>query len=216
MPLWFYSEIKPVTVTYRDSAFAATGATTTNTFSGLAVGPASAGRYVVAGITAGNTISSVTIGGVTATLLVNSGSAICEMFGALVPTGITANVVINTSANSTLWGCVLWSMIGVTTITPNQTDAKFNTPNPSASMTCAAGGSIIAYNLNGGSGVWPTTSWSGVTKDIDKQGTLGLTNYQLSGASANFNAAQTSLAVKCTTTGGFANSDQCTAVFNPS
>jgi hypothetical protein len=140
------------------------------TIPGLAIGPASADRRVVASIGARNTnnasLNSVTIGGVPATVIatinaLNNNSQYIAI--ALVPTGLTADVNMVWSANIQRVGVGVWSLTGALSNIPVDTQtAQSNTPN--VNVNVGLNGCVIAGLFNGAGS---TANWTGVTEDYD-------------------------------------------------
>lgn len=214
MPFWFYSDQSQVNVTFRDSATDATAATGTHTFAASNIGPASAGRYVVIGLLAGSAFVTVNVNSNAMTQLAvvtAVGGVRIALYGLLVPTGTTGTIDVTLGGNSTLWQLIVWSMTGVSTVTPAST-ATTTADDPSASMSCSLGGAILAVAEAAG-GSTPTSVWSGIAKDVDTTSATRI----LTGAHANFPSAQSSLSCQCTFTGETSGgSAACFAAFNPS
>lgn len=143
----------------------------TYTFSGAAIGTASADRLVVvcAMINATSTttysISSITIGGVSAPIVVSSSlgrnSAIAYL---LVPTGTTANIVVNLSGSGTPGRCAVgvFNVKGYTNATPEFVGSAYSDTSV-ADLTIPAnvssGAAIIACCYVGNNGTSGAT-WS--------------------------------------------------------
>lgn len=190
----------PASVAYQ--ANAVLGTFTTFTYTGIAIGTASATRYVVVGLTsissAATTITSVTIGGVLATNVItqkkdNGGVDIVQAFYiAAVPTGTTANVVVVYSVSQYRAGCATWSLDNLLSATATATAS--NTADPAnASIDVAAGGVLLGFGAQSNSSC--TYTWTNLTEVFDYNG--GADNITMSGASAAFAAAQTALSVTC-------------------
>jgi hypothetical protein len=102
LPVTGFGITSPVPVTFQaESTLPAGSGTATRTWAAVAIGTASATRFVIASLSvasAGLTISSATIGGVTAAVSqVSSGNSLAAFISAVVPTGTTADFVVNYS-----------------------------------------------------------------------------------------------------------------------
>lgn len=143
----------------------------TYTFTGVPIGAASAGRWVIAAIYGSHNtsrqFSTVTIGGVSASILASgptlaSEGVRMEFWAANVPAGTTANVVVTTPSGQFYdAACATY----VATAEPTLHDSAIDTTTASlalsASVDVPAGGGLIAMasNLFAGS----TVTWSGAT-----------------------------------------------------
>lgn len=185
-------------------------ATATNTFAGMALGTAAANRYIIVGVTGrtgstGTTFTSVTVGGITASAVVTrvvagdlaNGENFAGLFIATVPTGATGSVVIVTNNVMVRMGVVVWSAVNLSSATATATGSS-SASAPTASLNVAAGGFALgaAYSQSA-----TTTTWAGITEVVDTQITAANT---YTGASSNFAAAQTSLAMTATFAAGAA------------
>lgn len=130
---------------YRDSEVQEAGATT-YTFTGKAIGPAAANRYVfVATFQHANTrtVSSLTVGGISATLVKSQagGSLTTELWMANVPTGTTATIVVTWSGSvSIACGIGVWSATGLNSTTAVATGGDTVNNDPTLTLTSTPGG----------------------------------------------------------------------------
>ena len=148
---------------------------TTHTHSGMTLGAADSGRYVIAAIDCRNasavTVSSLTIAGITATLIYayQSGGTISGFWVALAPTGTTGDVVITFSGSTSRSGVSTYRLLTSydptsysdaqqdTTATSNHLDITLNVP--------AMGVALAAFFYS--NSTTATTSWSGLAEDYD-------------------------------------------------
>lgn len=169
------------TATYQASANSGTNGTS-YTASAIAFGTASADRYIVVAASTedGGAITSATIGGISATILVQrtSGSVTAALLIALVPTGTTGDVVVNFTGTSDHHGVAVWSVTGMPSATPLDTDS--NTTGSGLTLTSQVGGLVFAATAYSDAA---TTTWSGATEVYDLA--LGSGQAQMSGASGN-------------------------------
>lgn len=179
---------------------------TNYTFASQSVGAAVTGRIIVVGVaarssTAGRTISSVTLAGnamshvVTATNA-DSGTNICALYALQVDVGTTASVVVNFSGSMIRAGICVWRMTGAASAAAHATDSDITVASGVLSgagiNVPAAGGAIgIAYHVASA-----TFGWTNLTEDADVM--LEGSFNAMSGASAEFAAAQTGLIVTAT------------------
>lgn len=149
--------------------------TTTHTHSGMTLGAADSGRYIIAAIdcrdASARTVSTLTIGGVTATLIYayQTSGTICGFWVALVPTGTTGDVVITFSGSVARSGVSTYRLLTSydptaysdaqqdTTATSNHLDITLNVP--------AAGVALAAVFYN--NSTTASITWSGLTEDYD-------------------------------------------------
>lgn len=194
------------------SAFQSTAqdltAQTNYSFASLAIGAASAGRYVLVGIDiragAARTISSVTIGGVSATSVGNvaNGNTTLGFWIALVPTGTTATVAVNLSGAAARAWVSVWSVVGLssTTATATASDIALSGTGPvvySTTINIAAGGSCFAVAYWAQTG--ETDVWAGLTLAADG----GLTGVATAtSASQDFATVQTGRTISVTASPG--------------
>lgn len=205
MPVLFIDSGGVVDVTFRAiSASSAGGAT--RTFAGMAIGTPSGGRYVAACLAwseTGAVPSSVTIGGVAADVRasirsgsVSGGVAIAI---ALVPTGATADVVVVFSDSADDAACATYSIAGISS-TAVAASGTSSAANPTASLSCQAGGAIIgcALSINNPP---RSAAWTGISEDSESGGYGFNSTRNFTAAHANFGTAQSSLACTCTFSG---------------
>lgn len=140
---------------------------TSYTFTGRALGAASADRLIiVAAATRGNySVSGVSVAGVPATLLIQnyaSGTGEASLWVAAVPSGTTGDVVISTPTNVSR---MLFSVHAVTGASASPTDTGVtDDASTTDSITVASGGAIIGAVVNYYSGGDVTFTWTGVTE----------------------------------------------------
>lgn len=158
---------------------------TSYTVAGASLGAAASDRYIVIvattqSVTGAITVSSATIGGVAATSVTSQALSVvaAHMWIAAVPSGITGDIVVNFSTTSDHHSVAVWSITGLTSTTPIDTDGNAVEPPTAVTLTSEVGGVVIGA-------VWSadavTFSWSGATEDYDS---TYVTNTQVSGASA--------------------------------
>jgi hypothetical protein len=174
---------------------------TSYTVSGASFGAAASDRYIVIVVTTQSvsgaiTVSSATIGGVSATSVTSQAAnpAAAHMWIAAVPTGTTGDIVVNFSVSSDHHTVAVWSITGLTSTTPIDTDGNTVNPPTAVTLTSVAGGVVIGA-------VWSadavTVSWSGATEDYDS---TYVADRQVSGASGA--TTGTSVVLTPTVTGG--------------
>jgi hypothetical protein len=180
-------------------------------------GAADAARQLVAclQIATNSNFTSVTIGGVTATQLVNvarSSQDRVAIYIANVPSGATGDVVVTMGATGSRWGCQLYSITGQNSPTPDSTASDIVSAAPTATLNVPAGGCVIgcAFEVGGSSA---STTWSGITEDVDENDGVPLTVY--TSASGQFPAGNGSLTVTATFDTGPLNSTGVWAVWKP-
>lgn len=165
----------PPTISYRASAIDGVPAATF-TFASLDIGTAATNRFVVVGVgtrhNTSETISGVTIAGGSATLLASQNTSvgaennIAALYGALVPSGSTGDVVVTLSGSIAMIGVGVWAAYGLASVTPAVTATSV--ANPAVlDVNVNTGDIIIAMSSTGGSGVFATSTWSGVTERFD-------------------------------------------------
>lgn len=124
----------------------------TQTWSGVAVGTASATRRVVVALGSSNGVNAtgVTIGGVTATNDAGSqsGGPGVQWWSAVVPAGTTATVVANMSGATPHVGMGAWVITGGNSIPPTPAGPWVSYSNPSA-LSVVAGGIAFASCAQG-------------------------------------------------------------------
>lgn len=172
----------------------------TVTFTGIAIGTASADRYVACseyGRSTGTvTASGMTIGGISATRLIQAtnaatGTDLVDWWIANVTSGATANVVVtyNTTPAASYVGCL--EIHNLLNAGASSATASATTNGGSMVLsTVPAGGIVIAASGDHTAG---TTTWTNVTKNWDNT-----PSRDQSGASAAFSSAQVNLSVSGT------------------
>ena len=168
-----FTGAKPPTIAPQGN-ITATGASTTHTFSGMAIGAASSDRYVVATITgnAAASLSSATIGGVSATIAksqLSIGTGVVWIIYALVTSGTTADVVANTGSTVSRWGCSTFSMTGwggTKKVTNGSNNSNNLTLTLSLTGKAAVAGVIFSANAGVGDPSYGNT-WTGLTEYQD-------------------------------------------------
>ncbi len=170
---------------------------TTYTFSGLAIGAASANRKVLvsiwtrSGVGTPATVSTVTIGGVAATVLKsgplntfqNLAFAIAD-----VPTGTTGDVVVTFGSGVTSCAVAVYRLIGATgTVSTEYTDIA--DPFTVSADIPAGGAAFGIFSPN----VADASTMTNLTKDVSGGLVVGDGSYAF--ASATFAAAQTGLSI---------------------
>jgi hypothetical protein len=147
---WFYSE-QLFEASFRDSKSGS------NSWAGVALGPAQFDRIIVVAASdqAGTDISAVTVAGIAATRRVDNGHA--QIWTASVPTGTTGTISV-TSSSGTLNGIGVYSLYGLSSAVPFDTDTGSN----SVSLDVNAGGfAIVSFSGN----TPGTATWTGATGD---------------------------------------------------
>lgn len=174
---------------------------TTYTFTTQPFSTAAAGRLIVVGFVGTGTgpfsISSVTIGGVAATLVVaqafSGSNASAEFWQATVPTGTTGTVAVTWSTGISNCGIGIWALYGART-TPFDTGSSTASPM-SDTLNIASGGA--ALGIAGSLSQTSTYTWANLTERFD---TAIETTDTFTGASSQFQNAQTGLAITVTPT----------------
>jgi hypothetical protein len=211
--------VEPVTVSYTDDDWQSTGATTSHTLSGAAIGSAEAGRIIVVG--AGSygqqdrTITGVTVGGVSAVSVAGYTTSpsfpfITELFTAVVPTGTTADIVVTWSGINYVCAFGVWAVYGASS-TVHDTIATTGDPDPmTGTIDCPAGGAIVGWAYSGGANC--THTWVGVTESFDNNPSASQNH---TGASDAFATTQSGLTVSCTPTNSPSSTGMVVASFEP-
>lgn len=187
-------------VTHRDATSSASNLTT-YTFAGVAIGPASADRYVVVAAHTDCGVASptvVTIGGINATLLeANDGVG---LFMALVPTGTTASIVVTFSASCSRAAIGVWSVTGLTRVTPISSSKATGTSAAAATNVAVnhAGAVIAAATHAGGTGI----AWTGGVSE--RYDTVNGNSTRYSAADAGSLAAAAVFTTTATSSASFA------------
>jgi hypothetical protein len=135
---------------------------TTYTFAGQSIGTAASNRYIIVAVAASDTndtfsASSVTVGSVSATKIIDldSGFQYSSIWIAAVPTGTTATVSVTFSEAVGFCSIGIWSVTGLSSATPTDTDSK-TSGGGNLSLDVLAGGFAIAVT-NAGSDI----DWNG-------------------------------------------------------
>lgn len=158
-----------ITITYVASPAVQTANLSIYTFSGAAIGTASAGRYVVVACAAGGdfTISGCTIAGNAATLVANStanNDANTAMFILLVTTGTTADIVVDIAgadANANM-AIHVYTITGTSGTAHDTLQFVGTTGTPTGTIDVPAGGGGIGVVATRGNGTPRTYTWAGL------------------------------------------------------
>jgi hypothetical protein len=187
----------PVAMSFTDNA-ANQSDLSTYTFSTRSFGTAAADRIIVVGIVARRaaaaTLDSVTIGGVTATKttgVINSGggaATIADIWQAPVPTGTTGDVVVTFNTAMARCAVVIYRMVGASSTASNTQTSTATDPSVSLNVPANGAAMGVAHSVDGS-----TTTWTGLTEDVDTTASLESTVY--TSAHDNFTAQQTGLTV---------------------
>jgi hypothetical protein len=151
----------PAAITFVTQTGSASNAGT-YTFTDMAIGEAYDSRIVVVAVHSdgGNAaLSSVTIGGNLATIITTGSTAPrCALAYLVVPTGTTATIVINWSTGVGRTGVATWSLTGMGSSTPIDTDAPATTTTTASVVTLdlPTGSFGVAAASHGGNN---TASW---------------------------------------------------------
>lgn len=163
-----YDAPPPPALTYRDNNVV--GASTgSHTHSGLAFGPASSTRAIIAALNYSSGGSqAITIGGIAATSIVVSNTptnGITQIAIALVPTGTSGSVVIPSPGSGVNYisAVAVWSVTDLLSLAATGTDTA--TGNP-ASLSVNVNARGIAIAVDFGQGDPTSVAWSGATKDF--------------------------------------------------
>ncbi len=187
------------------------------TFSGLNLGTAFPGRYIVAALSwaaASATLTSLTIGGVTAAILVQtiapSGGATALCIAA-VPAGTSGNVAITLTGNANGATVALYALKGINAAAASAI-ASSTMAAPAATLNVRGGGVVIGVATGASNSGPPSTSWSALTEDAYVN---YVANAIRSAASAEFgNGAN--VTATCSMSAPLTNSESgCFAAFNP-
>ena len=191
--------VLPVVVAYvGENDIVASG--TVFTFSGEAIGTASAGRFVIVGAFArggGSATSTITVGGITAVKAVEGsdpvGGYTWTLHAAAVPSGTTADIIVTWSGTMAHTVICVWEMTNAGSTTAYDTSNDVDNSDPLVTaMDVEAGGAIVGFS--GGNAGNGAHTWTGITEDSDFDGNGG--DY-MTGASLEFAAADSSKAVNC-------------------
>jgi len=178
-----------------------TGATTSFTFSGEAIGAEASDRIIVIGITArkngtgARSLSSATIGGITATKhveLQNSGdnSGYTAWISAAVPSGTTATIILNFSASMFRCSIGVYVTTGMNA-TPTDTDSTV-TDNSALNLSYVDGGVVVGVATSIANAA--AAAWTNLTEKYDAS-MSGDTTY--SGAQSAAQSGSGTLACTC-------------------
>lgn len=151
---------------------------TTYTYTGKAIGTASAYRHIIVAIAANTnvasrTISSVTVGGISATAAVSAESTNTvftrvAVYIAAVPTGTTADIVVTYSAAQLRSAIGVYAAYNLLSTTPTSTGTSSSDVDPmTASLTVNAGGVAVGVAMNYYSTAQTDYAWTNMTKDND-------------------------------------------------
>jgi len=177
-------EATAVTITFTDNAVTDVNKTAPGsyTFSGAAIGTASADRQVIVAVSLTNfpsagTISGVTIGGVTAAFIARAeiSTVLTEIWSAEVPTGATGDVVVSfATSNATQCGIGVWAMTGAATAadgSASDTDTGTDSGTGftlSAAITVPANGAFVAYAADEAA-IWDASYvWANATEAFNE------------------------------------------------
>lgn len=196
----------PVVPTF--TAYVSGGIAVSPTFSGVAIGTASANRYVTFAYVASNdaaaTAATATVNGAACTkVAVSTGDGRpCAIFitNAPVTSGTTATIAINTGGNNSDNEIAVYALTGTSAPT-TPTVYTDNAAPLSQTISIPSGGAAI-----GAANLFTSATWTGLTKDSD--GTSG--NYKGSVASSTTAGSPT-----VTATGSGGSSNLCVAVWSP-
>lgn len=188
------------TITYNnDYVINKVSASTTATFTSVALGTAATNRVVAVYFGSGQVnngiVTDVTIQGITATLAVRAiatnSPSVNVIYYATVPTGTTGDVVVT---YSTTWGATsiaylssvsMYDLSSTTPITAStQTAADGVSPSLSVTLTPSSGAVLFAAWRAGAVAAGSTSSWTNATEQTDL----------LSGGIANTDATSSGLA----------------------
>lgn len=183
-------------------------AATTYTFTSKDIGTAATGRRIIVGVigsgAASRTISSVTVGGNAATAInfvegsVTGAFLQSAIYIIQVDAGTTATVVVTFSAGSNRCGIGVWAAYGLQSSSATATGTSVANPQ-TASLNISAGGVALGAAQTFDNQTLTGYAWTNLTENFD--GLAGTNQVALSGASAAFAAAQTSLALTATPQG---------------
>lgn len=200
--------VKFPNLTYIGSVTDSADATTySSNFTAVNIGNAQTDRLVVVCVqglhTATRTISSVTINGNTmstaATTAANNSQS--GIYYYAVPTGTTAAIVVTFSGSNSRCTLHVYTITGLTSQTPTDTDHTVSTTGTSINRTLTISENGVAIGVAWVANSPSTVSWTNLTKDS------GVTNelQQFSSASAENMAANAGLTITATGTGSSGN-----------
>jgi hypothetical protein len=190
----YQSDVTPAAVELTDSPVS-TSDLTAYTFAGAALGAASGDRVIIVGVGGGaqtRTVSTLTVAGVSATFIVRAAGAneTAELWYAAVPTGTTGDVVVTWSGAQDGCGAAVWKMTGATAA-PHASGSDNDSDPGSVSINIPASGVAVGYVFQRNN--TSTYTWANLTEDVDE--TVEASTFYHSGASAEFAAQQTGLAI---------------------
>ena len=189
---------------------------TTYTFSGMELGAAHSNRKIVVHVvmsdgSAGTTISTLTIGGISAAVVsdgvtnasadgAGASTSLSAQWMAAVPTGTTGDIVVTFSAESNNCAITVYRLINAaTTAFHVATDITADGSNAvSASLNIPGFGVAIGSVRWQGNGATRTTTWDGLTENVDE--TIEATS-TYSSASKYFATGQSGLTITATASG---------------
>lgn len=155
----------------------ANGSSYSAAFTAVAIGTASADRYVVlavsAGVVSSQSITSVTVNGNAATPLsvitdTPSTKAHMGLYGIAVPSGTTADIVITLSASVNRMSVGCWSIYGAqATPTVYSVSGASGNPYTISGITFPAGSVALAAASSYDGGTGRLNTWSGLTERYD-------------------------------------------------
>jgi len=189
--------VVPVVAAFTSSGFANPGATT-HTFSGVAIGTASADRQIVVhgyntGGGGGQVISTITVGGISASKLLeqlHTSNTVSSLWIASVSSGTTADIVFSSSASN--FDAVAFGAWEVTGAASTTSDTLGDDAEPSTgTINVPANGALFAAggcNSVGGA----TNTWTGVDESFEE---VFSTNRHTTGGFKNYSALQSGLTV---------------------
>lgn len=168
----------------------------------LFTGTASSTRRVVVGLqtcgtSAAPAITGVTIGGVAAAeiakVATGSSNGLSAFWGAAVPAGTTAVVAITLSTLCERFSVDLWTLEGLTSLTPFDTAMDATSPSHilDGVIDCAAGGAVLGIAQNNSNTM--SWTWTGLTERSDRESEA--TKSRVTAASDAFGTAQTARAI---------------------
>jgi len=154
---------KPASITFIDD-YHNTGSSSSYTFSSIAIGAASAKRWVIVDVNA-STVTSVVIGGVTATVITAN-----QVYIANVPTGTSISITVNFAVTAQHCGLMVTVMDNLKSGTPldSVVFTQTTTTNPkSGTLSVQKGGVVAAFAAGGALGASMTYSFGGaLTTDV--------------------------------------------------
>ena len=186
----------PVTIAYTATAVS-TASATVYTFSNQALGTAASDRLIV--VSSDNydgTTSGITVAGVAATAVVQASgtNSRAGLWQAAVPSGTTGDIVVTLGAGNDRQGIGVWAIYGAANSSANDTATDADSSDPlTVSMDCPANGVMIGVGAGHTTGT-KGYSWTNLTENFDA---VIKTSTQHTGASAAFEAIQSSVTITC-------------------